>query len=68
MSAVVENAAFAGAAQTARRRGTGGFWRRVARHVLRDKVALLCAIILAAIALSAIFAPWSRPPILTRPA
>jgi peptide/nickel transport system permease protein len=62
MSAVVENAAFARAPRPGvKRRGTGSFWRRVTRHVLRDKVALLCAIILATIALSAIFAPWIAP-------
>jgi len=59
MSAVAEKAVFIAPA-AARGRG-GGFWRRVARHVLRDKVALLCAAILAAIALSAIFAPWVAP-------
>ena len=47
MSAVAEKAVFI-APPAARGRG-GGFWRRVARHVLRDKVALLCAAILAAI-------------------
>jgi peptide/nickel transport system permease protein len=44
-----------------RRRRTGSFWRRVVRHVSRDKVALVCAIILIAIALAAIFAPWISP-------
>jgi peptide/nickel transport system permease protein len=62
VSAVVENGPFAATAQAGtKRRGIGGFWRRVARHVLRDHVALLCAIILTAIALSAIFAPWVAP-------
>src|ERR1700722_6879216 len=62
MSAVAENASFtAVASAAAKRRGVGGFWRRVARHVWRDHVGLLCAIILAAIALSAIFAPWVAP-------
>jgi len=60
MSAVAEKAVIA-ATKPARGRATGGFWRRVARHVLRDKVALLCAAILGAIALSAIFAPWVAP-------
>jgi peptide/nickel transport system permease protein len=62
MSAAVEPVAYARATATAARRPkTGGFWRRVARHVLRDKVALLCAIVLASIALSAIFAPFVAP-------
>jgi peptide/nickel transport system permease protein len=59
MSASVERISLAPAA--AKRRRTGGFWRRAARHVMRDKVALVCAIVLLAIALSAIFAPWIAP-------
>ncbi len=60
MSAVAETTAFA-ATPSATGRTAGGFWRRVARHVLRDKVALSCAAILTLIALSAIFAPWVAP-------
>jgi peptide/nickel transport system permease protein len=60
MSAVAEKAVF-GTAPATKGRSTGGFWRRVARHVLRDKAALFCAAILAAIAMSAIFAPWVAP-------
>lgn len=59
MSAAVERIAIAPAA--VKRRRTGGFWRRAARHVMRDKVALVCAVVLVAIALSAIFAPWIAP-------
>jgi peptide/nickel transport system permease protein len=62
MSATVETSPVAAAPRaTPKRRRTGGFWRRVARHVMRDKLALLCTVILALIALSAIFAPWIAP-------
>ncbi|MGE4045668.1 MAG: ABC transporter permease, partial [Acetobacteraceae bacterium] len=62
MSATVDTAGIAtpGRAKPRRRR-TGGFWRRVGRQIMRDKVALLCAVVLALIALSAIFAPWLAP-------
>jgi peptide/nickel transport system permease protein len=62
MSAAAEKAAFVPRASTgAKPRGAGGYWERVARHVLRDKVALVCAAVLVAIALAAIFAPWIAP-------
>lgn len=62
MSATAETAPFVPAAATvSKRRRTGGFWRRAGRHVMRDKVALICAIVLALIALSAIFAPLIAP-------
>ena len=63
MSAAAEAAPAARPAANApgRRRRTGGFWQRVGRQVLRDKVALVCAVVLALIALSAIFAPWIAP-------
>ncbi len=37
------------------------FWMRLGRHLLRDRVAIVCLVILLAIALSAIFAPWLVP-------
>lgn len=62
MSATTETATLAPTRQAApKRRKTGGFWRRVVRHVMRDKVALVCTVVLLAIALSAIFAPWIAP-------
>ncbi|MEJ0015198.1 MAG: ABC transporter permease [Acetobacteraceae bacterium] len=62
MSAATEAAPIAAARSgTGGRRRTGGYWRRVGRHVWRDKVALLCCVILAAITLAAIFAPWIAP-------
>jgi peptide/nickel transport system permease protein len=61
MSAATGSAAYGPRPAGTTRRKTGGFWRRVARHVSRDKVALVCAVVLAAIALSAIFAPWIAP-------
>ena len=43
MSATVDPGDVAAPPRIARkRRATGGFWRRVGRHVLRDKVALVC--------------------------
>jgi peptide/nickel transport system permease protein len=35
-----------------------GYWATVGRRILRDKVSLVCAVILIAIFLSAICAPW----------
>jgi peptide/nickel transport system permease protein len=35
-----------------------GYWTTVGRRILRDKVSIACALILAAIFLSALFAPW----------
>lgn len=62
MSATVETSPVAAAPRaTPKRRRTGGFWRRVAGHVMRDKLALFCTVVLALIALSAIFAPWIAP-------
>ncbi len=62
MSATTHAAPVAASAPARRRRGrTGGFWRRVSRQVMRDKVALVCAVVLALIALSAILAPWLAP-------
>jgi peptide/nickel transport system permease protein len=62
MSAAAEAAPIAVSRDAPRgRRRTGGYWRRVARHVRRDKVALLCCVVLLLIALAAIFAPWLAP-------
>jgi peptide/nickel transport system permease protein len=38
-----------------------GYWRSVFGRLLRDKVAMTCALLLAAIVLVAIFAPWVAP-------
>lgn len=35
-----------------------GYWSTVLRRLLRDPVSIICAVILLAILLSAIFAPW----------
>lgn len=38
-----------------------GYWRSVLGRLARDKVAMTCAVLLAAIVLVAIFAPWIAP-------
>lgn len=38
-----------------------GYWRGVMGRLLRDKVSVACMIILGAIVLSAVFAPWIAP-------
>jgi len=54
MSGVLsETHAQAATVETAR-----GYWSTVARRLLRDPVSVVCAAILLAILLSAIFAPW----------
>src|ERR1700704_1162525 len=35
-----------------------GYWATVGRRIARDKVSMVCAFILIAIFLSALFAPW----------
>src|ERR1700675_3393894 len=35
-----------------------GYWATVGRRIVRDKVSMVCAFILAAIFLSAVCAPW----------
>src|SRR6202011_752320 len=35
-----------------------GYWATVGRRIVRDKVSMVCAFILLAIFLSALFAPW----------
>src|SRR3981189_986365 len=35
-----------------------GYWATVGRRIARDKVSMVCAFILTAIFLSAVFAPW----------
>jgi peptide/nickel transport system permease protein len=40
---------------------TQGYWKGVFRRLARDKVAMLCLLVLAAIVLMAIFAPWIAP-------
>jgi len=35
-----------------------GYWATVARRILRDKVSMVCALVLIAIFLSALCAPW----------
>src|ERR1700710_1193721 len=53
MSAITEDALQAAPATKAR-----GYWATVGRRILRDKVSIVCALILAAIFLSALCAPW----------
>ena len=38
-----------------------GYWRGVLKRLLRDKVAVACALLLLVIVLAAIFAPWVAP-------
>jgi len=38
-----------------------GYWSGVCRRLLRDKVSVLCMVVLAAILLGALFAPWLAP-------
>ncbi len=38
-----------------------GYWRGVLKRLLRDKVAIACAVLLLVIVLAAIFAPWIAP-------
>jgi peptide/nickel transport system permease protein len=38
-----------------------GYWRGVGRRLLRDKVAIACALLLLIVVLAAIFAPWVAP-------
>jgi peptide/nickel transport system permease protein len=38
-----------------------GYWRGVAKRLLRDKVAVACALLLLAVVLAAILAPWVAP-------
>src|ERR1700716_4534735 len=53
MSAITDAALQAAPADKAR-----GYWTTVGRRIARDKVSMVCAFILAAIFLSAVFAPW----------
>ena len=53
MSAMTDAALQAPPASTAR-----GYWATVGRRIVRDKVSMVCACILAAIFLSALCAPW----------
>jgi peptide/nickel transport system permease protein len=53
MSAITEAALQAAPADKAR-----GYWATVGRRIMRDKVSMACAFILALIFLSAVFAPW----------
>ena len=38
-----------------------GYWRGVLKRLLRDKVAIACALLLLIIVLAAVFAPWVAP-------
>src|SRR3954447_8337245 len=38
-----------------------GYWATVGRRIVRDKVSMACALVLALIFLSALCAPWLRP-------
>src|ERR1700709_2851327 len=53
MSAMTDIALQAAPASKAR-----GYWATVGRRIRRDKVSMVCAFILIAIFLSALFAPW----------
>src|ERR1700726_5275935 len=53
MSAIADAALQAAPAAKAR-----GYWATVGRRIVRDKVSMVCALILAAIFLSALCAPW----------
>src|SRR5580704_11132590 len=53
MSAIADDALQIAPAGKAR-----GYWATVGRRILRDKVSIACALILAAIFLAALFAPW----------
>src|SRR5712691_12930551 len=53
MSAITDAALQAAPADKAR-----GYWTTVGRRIMRDKVSMVCAFILAAIFLSALCAPW----------
>src|SRR4030088_3554139 len=53
MSAMTDIALQAAPATKAR-----GYWATVGRRIARDKVSMVCAFILIAILLSALFAPW----------
>src|SRR5476651_2648662 len=53
MSAMTDTALQAAPATKAR-----GYWATVGRRIVRDKVSMVCAFILALIFLSALFAPW----------
>lgn len=37
---------------------SSGYWATVGRRLLRDKLSVLCAVILLTILLAALFAPW----------
>jgi peptide/nickel transport system permease protein len=53
MSAIADSALQAAPATKAR-----GYWATVGRRIVRDKVSMICALILIAIFLSALLAPW----------
>src|SRR5437868_8895332 len=53
MSAITDAALQAAPATAAR-----GYWKTVGRRIVRDKVSMVCALILIAIFLSALLAPW----------
>lgn len=53
MSAITDNAVVPSPAGK-----SSGYWTTVGRRLLRDKISVLCATILLAILLAALFAPW----------
>src|ERR1700744_5587439 len=53
MSAITDTALQAAPAMKAR-----GYWATVGRRILRDRVSIACALILVAIFMSALLAPW----------
>ena len=58
MSVVPGNALSDAALQAAPAMKTRGYWATVGHRMLRDKVSMACALILLAILLSALIAPW----------
>ncbi|MEP9352307.1 ABC transporter permease [Xanthobacter sp. KR7-65] len=52
------SAASDAALQAAPVRNARGYWATVARRLARDKVSMVCAFVLIAIVLAALFAPW----------
>src|SRR6201996_3902494 len=53
MSAITDAALQAAPTEKAR-----GYWATVGRRLLRDKVSMACVVVLAAIFLAALLAPW----------
>ncbi len=61
MSANASTAAIAAGIALPAAARAGGYWRGVGRRLLQDKVAIACALLLLAVVLAAVFAPWVAP-------